>query len=332
MPGHKKTKPATAENGKPASLKRRHLVMDSQASLVSDKDRDVAAEFDTYFGSASKLENWQRLCADIGLEGDFGSLTKCRRALRKVFVNIHDLLDAISANPPQKPYIFPSHRKLVIYTLWTRRIFPKAEAKDHGGPVRDLLRHIFRGARKAVHNLKGEVPCCVWVARGEPQVCLCHDEWPEPEVDDGWHGPGPFRYRACDEIEVEAERTLLGEPRLPWSLQAQKGGDTSDNEDEEKSEIDNEAWPRRVEEDSSSSENSSEEEVESDTNDDLEYEQAQDQDSSSDDEGDYELIRTPSFSSGSEISQGESERLEEEFGRLDLENPSGEGEGATRTD
>ncbi|KAL5320296.1 hypothetical protein ACEPPN_011097 [Leptodophora sp. 'Broadleaf-Isolate-01'] len=38
----------------------------------------VVAEFARYFGSEDKLENWQRLCRDVGIEDVPGSITKCR--------------------------------------------------------------------------------------------------------------------------------------------------------------------------------------------------------------------------------------------------------------
>lgn len=36
-------------------------------------------EFNEYFGNTTKLENWQRLCRDLGIEPVPGSITKCRK-------------------------------------------------------------------------------------------------------------------------------------------------------------------------------------------------------------------------------------------------------------
>jgi hypothetical protein len=41
--------------------------------------RNIVAEFERYFGEVSKLENWQRLCADVGIEDDLPSLTQCKK-------------------------------------------------------------------------------------------------------------------------------------------------------------------------------------------------------------------------------------------------------------
>jgi hypothetical protein len=42
------------------------------------KSRPIAQEFDAYFGSGT-LEDWQRLCHDVGLENHYGSITQCRK-------------------------------------------------------------------------------------------------------------------------------------------------------------------------------------------------------------------------------------------------------------
>lgn len=47
--------------------------------------RDIVIEFDRYFGEVTKLENWQRLCSDIGLPDDLTSLTQCK----KVFIILY---------------------------------------------------------------------------------------------------------------------------------------------------------------------------------------------------------------------------------------------------
>jgi hypothetical protein len=43
--------------------------------------RKIVAEFDRYFGDVSKLENWQRLCADVGIEDDLPSMNQCKKVL-----------------------------------------------------------------------------------------------------------------------------------------------------------------------------------------------------------------------------------------------------------
>lgn len=126
-------------------------------SNASAKNRNIAAEFTRYFGSASKLQNWQRLCQDIGIVGDLSSMKKCKqvrvpmqssgfyltmisKALQGVWVNIYDFIDAQRLG--KQPKRFQSQAALSRYTIKTGRIYPKQKAKE-GGPVRELLAHIF---------------------------------------------------------------------------------------------------------------------------------------------------------------------------------------------
>ncbi len=60
--------------------------------------------------------------------------------LKKVWVNIYDLIDAVNANTT--PRIFGSLAELRAYTLDEDKMFPKKEAKK-GGPVKALLAHIL---------------------------------------------------------------------------------------------------------------------------------------------------------------------------------------------
>lgn len=120
--------------------------------------RDIAIEFDRYFGNTSKVDNWVRLCRDVGIHEELRSIRQCKlvstirpdfprhsvnrnKALKNAWVNIFDLIDAVATEctPPKR---FESERALSKYTLETGRIFPKKKAKE-GGPVRALLAHIF---------------------------------------------------------------------------------------------------------------------------------------------------------------------------------------------
>lgn len=119
--------------------------------------RGVVGRFACYFGEETKLENWQKLCNDLRIEGDLNSITKCRnvshrplkifrplrlmncQALKRKFVNIHDLLDAVARN--ETPRQFGSANELANYTRRHHKFFPLRQAKE-GGPVRALLIHI----------------------------------------------------------------------------------------------------------------------------------------------------------------------------------------------
>jgi hypothetical protein len=39
----------------------------------------ITCHWSEYFGESNKLENWQRMCIDLGVEGPLTSLTKCRK-------------------------------------------------------------------------------------------------------------------------------------------------------------------------------------------------------------------------------------------------------------
>jgi hypothetical protein len=39
--------------------------------------RNIAGEFDAYFG-AGTVQDWQRLCDDVGLNGNYASIKQCR--------------------------------------------------------------------------------------------------------------------------------------------------------------------------------------------------------------------------------------------------------------
>jgi len=64
------------------------------------------------------------------------------QALRGVWVNIFDLLDAVKAGT--HPKHFKSQSALRWHTIKYRKIYPKKEVKkDKGNPAVALLAHIF---------------------------------------------------------------------------------------------------------------------------------------------------------------------------------------------
>ena len=42
------------------------------------RSRSIVREFDAYFGTGT-LEDWQRLCRDVGLTKSYPSITQCRK-------------------------------------------------------------------------------------------------------------------------------------------------------------------------------------------------------------------------------------------------------------
>lgn len=43
------------------------------------KGKFIAEHFDDYFGEDTLLQNWQKLCRDLGLQENLPSITKCRK-------------------------------------------------------------------------------------------------------------------------------------------------------------------------------------------------------------------------------------------------------------
>ncbi|KAH8773889.1 hypothetical protein F5882DRAFT_300108 [Hyaloscypha sp. PMI_1271] len=109
---------------------------------TGEKVNNIVDAFDRYFGNDLKLENWQRLCRDVGIDSELPSIRKCKQALRPVWVNIHDLMHAVNTDSTP-PHRFENERELSAYTKKHKRYYPKEQAKG-GGPVRALLAHIFR--------------------------------------------------------------------------------------------------------------------------------------------------------------------------------------------
>ncbi|KAH6646307.1 hypothetical protein BKA67DRAFT_98831 [Truncatella angustata] len=102
------------------------------------KKAKVVIAWDDYFGNGD-LEDWQRLMRDLGFQQEFPSKQRCRRTLRKVWVNIPDFLRAVASKQPV--YRFSTQHELSEYTLKNKKLFPKDQIPD-GSPLRKLLAHI----------------------------------------------------------------------------------------------------------------------------------------------------------------------------------------------
>ncbi|RSM13031.1 hypothetical protein CDV31_006014 [Fusarium ambrosium] len=62
------------------------------------------------------VKDFQRLCVNLGLPGELGSKTKCRKEIKNVNVNIGQFLQ--SKNKPQDVKFFKDKRALVKYTKY----------------------------------------------------------------------------------------------------------------------------------------------------------------------------------------------------------------------
>ncbi|KAF2122001.1 hypothetical protein BDV96DRAFT_562784 [Lophiotrema nucula] len=92
------------------------------------------------------LQLWQALCKDVGLEVVPLSITKCKKALKSLHVNLIDLIDGLSNGTPVRH--FDSRKALAKYTC-RGHAFPKVAAKEEGF-ISSLLRHVkSMGGRSA---------------------------------------------------------------------------------------------------------------------------------------------------------------------------------------
>lgn len=89
--------------------------------------------FTVHYGAdASKLDVWQTLCMEVGIQPAPSSITKCKKALERVHVNIVDLVNCRrSGSPVQR---FHSYNELKRYTCekGKGRVFPRELAKEEG--------------------------------------------------------------------------------------------------------------------------------------------------------------------------------------------------------
>ncbi|CAK7265252.1 hypothetical protein SEPCBS57363_001496 [Sporothrix epigloea] len=83
------------------------------------------------------LEMWQRMVNALGIDGYYGSKTQCKKAIKTVFVNIRDFLEAVVRNEPVPQH--GNYRALMTYTRENRRFFARRDVKS-GGPLSALLR------------------------------------------------------------------------------------------------------------------------------------------------------------------------------------------------
>ncbi|EFW19781.1 hypothetical protein D8B26_007965 [Coccidioides posadasii str. Silveira] len=103
--------------------------------------RFSALEFAKHYGvETSSLEKWQSLCRELDISKPTESITKCKKALASVHVNIFDLIDSRRTGAPIPK--FTNVRALRRYTKQSGKIFPREAAKQDGF-LSALLREIF---------------------------------------------------------------------------------------------------------------------------------------------------------------------------------------------
>jgi len=92
--------------------------------------------------SGSTLSHYQSLCEDLDITPIPGTVRECKAVLRKIFVNIVDLMqyrmDRQSRRAARKPEKFRNLGQLKNYCLKTEKYYGKKEAKAE--MLRELLK------------------------------------------------------------------------------------------------------------------------------------------------------------------------------------------------
>ncbi|KAF7550717.1 hypothetical protein G7046_g7925 [Stylonectria norvegica] len=100
------------------------------------KAKNLVKEWNSYFQKGD-LDDFRRLCLDLGLDGNLPSKTQCVKALEKVNVNIVQFLQSV--NKPADVMFFKSRQALISYTYEWDAFYPR-KAIPKGSPLRKLLR------------------------------------------------------------------------------------------------------------------------------------------------------------------------------------------------
>ncbi|KAJ5937554.1 hypothetical protein N7454_003896 [Penicillium verhagenii] len=105
-------------------------------------NRCMAEQYHSLIGiRVNDLSTWQRMCQKVSLDGDLSSITKCRKALTRVYVNIIDLLECWD-DDDKYPQTFGNAKELSKYTHSQNKYFSRSLAKQDK-VLRTLLRHII---------------------------------------------------------------------------------------------------------------------------------------------------------------------------------------------
>ncbi|KAG9206823.1 hypothetical protein G6514_000110 [Epicoccum nigrum] len=93
--------------------------------------RALTSEIKFHYGaSISKLDRWQELCKEVGIEKTPTSITQCQKVLKPVFVNLFNLVDH-RRNPDHQVLRFKSYGEFNKFTRKGNE-FPRDCAKQEG--------------------------------------------------------------------------------------------------------------------------------------------------------------------------------------------------------
>ncbi|KAJ5641311.1 hypothetical protein N7490_005311 [Penicillium lividum] len=103
-------------------------------------NRCIYEHYDLLIGDrVNDLRTWQQMCHKLDLPGDLPSITKCRKALSHVYVNIIDLLECWEED--RSPRRFNSCKELSNYTMESTKFFGRSIAKQDK-VLKTLLRKV----------------------------------------------------------------------------------------------------------------------------------------------------------------------------------------------
>ncbi|KFZ03503.1 hypothetical protein V502_10890, partial [Pseudogymnoascus sp. VKM F-4520 (FW-2644)] len=101
-------------------------------------------ELQMWYGAENDLTAWHALCRAIGVEPLPETCEQCEHAVRKIHVNIVDLIEWGRSGREEKVQTFRNVVELGAYTKETRKIFHNTSDQEGGNVVlRHLLRKIF---------------------------------------------------------------------------------------------------------------------------------------------------------------------------------------------
>ncbi|KAG8723758.1 hypothetical protein FRC09_001844 [Ceratobasidium sp. 395] len=95
---------------------------------------------ETYGIDGDDLASWQNLCRVVRVQGVPGTVGACKKAIKKIHVNLVDLVDQPNTRITVKR--FKNRLALSTYSVAEEKIFPKNDAKA-GGILKHLLRQIL---------------------------------------------------------------------------------------------------------------------------------------------------------------------------------------------
>ncbi|KZM27874.1 uncharacterized protein EKO05_0004896 [Ascochyta rabiei] len=118
----------------------KHVGAKTKGEKKTLQAKALTAEIEYHYGaSMSRLDRWQELCEEVGIEKIPTSITQCQKVLKPVFVNLFNLIDH-RRNPDLKVLRFQSYGEFSKFTKKGHE-FPRSCAKQEGF-IRALLKKI----------------------------------------------------------------------------------------------------------------------------------------------------------------------------------------------